>query len=229
MGNLIIILTMLALCASIGFAQDESEKTVTIMGTAATQISADEISWSLTMTVKNKKQDKLAIQADAVLTQILNSLDQLGFNRDDVVISNANTQKKFRNRRNKTPKFTHFELSQAVSFTLEDVEKNDEYWEELTAIEGLRINRKFMFSNSLLEPVRRQLRSDALQSAIQKADEYVEVEGGSVGETLTISELRPNSNHGGINRTMVATGSGLSNHKEKMDISSQIYVTFELE
>ena len=62
----------------------------------------------------------------------------------------------------------------------EDVEQYDEYWHELTSIEGVRLNQNFLTSQ--LEPTRRQMRIDALHAAKQKAEDLAAVVGGQALE-----------------------------------------------
>ena len=129
--------------------------------------------------------------------------------------------------RSESDKFSHYELSQRLTIIQPNIEQYDEYWNELTAIEGIRVNQSFLTSN--LEPTRRQMRIDALHAAIQKAEDFAAVVGGSVGKALSISEFKPNPTQADIYRTSNAMLSEMRARPEKIEVKAQIYVVFELE
>lgn len=221
------IITMLTLLASNTLAQGESVRTVTVVGTASTQIMADKIAWYLTVTVKDDDQNKLRTQADEILLQVMTAVDRLGIDRNDIEFGKVTINMRYKQKnRSESDKFSHYELSQRLTIIQQNVEQYDEYWNELTAIEGIRVNQSFLTSQ--LEPTRRQMRIDALHAAIQKAEDFAAVVGGSVGKALSISEFKPNPRQSYID-AVDARLSQMRARPEKIEVSARVYVVFELE
>lgn len=228
MRKYISIITILTLWTSTAFAQNESARTITVVGSASTEVMADNVAWFLTVTVRDDDQDKLRAQAEEILLQVEAATGRLGIDRDDIEFDKVVINMRYKQKdRRESDKFSHYELSQRITMIQEDVEQYDEYWHELTSIEGVRVNQNFLTSQ--LEPTRRQMRIDALHAAKQKAEDLAAVVGGSVGRALSISEFKPHSTQSDIDRVVTVRGSVMRASPEKIEVAARVYVVFELE
>lgn len=228
MRKSLLIITILTLWAAAAVAQDEPARTVTVVGTASTEIMADNVAWYLTVTVKDNDQDQLRTQADEILLQVTATASRLGVDHDDIVLGKVTINMRYKQKdRRESDKFSHYELSQRISIIQKDIGQYDEYWQELTAIEGVRVSQNFFTSQ--LELTRRQLRIDALNAAKQKAEDLAAVVGGSVGRALSISDFKPSSTQIDNYNVSYLTGSVMNARPEKIEVTARVYVVFELE
>lgn len=228
MRKYVFVITVLTLWVGAAFAQGESPRTVTVVGFASTEIMADNVAWFLTVTVKDDDQEKLRTQAEEILSQVMAATDRLRVNRDDIALGKVTVNMRYKQKnRTESDKFSHYELFQRVTVTQVDIERYDEYWHEFTAIEGIRVDQKFLTSQ--LEPTRRQIRIDALHAAKQKAEDFAAVVGGSIGRTLSVSEFKPNPTQADIDRVANLIGVTGVGRPEKIEVSARVYVVFELE
>ncbi len=228
MKKFILVIAVLALWASAAIAQDRTVGTITVVGSASTQIMADNVAWFLTVTVKDDDQDRLRSQANEIMLQVMAAIDRLGVERDDIEFGKVTINMRYKQKnRSESDKFSHYEFSQQLTITQRDFDQYFKYWNELTAIEGVRVSQNFFTSQ--LEPTRRQLRIDALHAAKEKAEDLAAVIGGSVGRALSISEFKPNPTQTEIDNVAYLRVSAMSAAPEKIEVSARVYVVFELE
>ncbi|UCG62551.1 MAG: SIMPL domain-containing protein [Candidatus Zixiibacteriota bacterium] len=228
MKQYVFIIAAATLWAGVAFAQGEPPRTVTVVGFASTVIMADNVAWHLTVTVKDDDQEKLRTQADEILTQVMAAADRLGIDRNNIALGKVTINMRYKQKkRRESDKFSHYELSQRVTITQTDIERYDEYWQEFTAIEGVRVGQNFFTSQ--LEPTRRQMRIDALNAAKEKAEDLAAVVGGSVGRALSISEFKPNPTQADIDLVANLTAVMGGGKPEKIEVSARVYVVFELQ
>ena len=228
MRKYIFTITILTLWTSTAFAQNESARTITVVGSASTEVMADNVAWYLTVTVKDDDQHKLRARTEEILLQVEAATDRLGIGRDDIEFGKVTINMRYKQKdRRESDKFSHYELFQRLTMIQSAIEQYDEYWHELTAIEGVRVGQNFFTSQ--LEPTRRQMRIDALHAAKQKAEDLAAVVGGSVGKTLSISEFKPHSTKSDLDRVVNVSSSAMRAKPEKIKVSARVYVVFELE
>lgn len=228
MKKFVIIWSLLLIVAKMVYAQGESPRTVTVVGAASTQIMADNIAWYLTVTVKDDHQKELRTQANEILSQVMAAADRLGIDRDSIEYDKAMIRMRYKNKGHReSDQFSHHELSQRLTLFQNDVEQYDEYWRELTAIEGVLVSQGFFTTQ--LEPTRRRIRVDALHAAKEKAEDYAAVIDGSIGKALSISEIKPDPTQSDLEYASALRSSGMRGRPEKIEVSARVYVVFELE
>ncbi|MFH1687652.1 MAG: SIMPL domain-containing protein [bacterium] len=228
MSKYLFIFTILTLWMGTAVAQNEPARTITVVGSASTEIMADNVAWYLTVTVRDDDQNKLRARAEEILLQVQAATGRLGIDRDDIEFGKVTINMRYKQKdRRESDEFSHYELSQGLTIIQSAIEQYDEYWHELTAIEGVRVGQEFFTSQ--LEPTRRQMRIDALHAAKQKAEDMAAVLGGSAGRALSISEFKPNPTQPDIDRVSAVSASVVRAKPEKIEVFAQVYVVFELE
>ena len=223
-----LVIAVLTFWAGATFAQSESARTLTVVGSASTQIMADNVHWTLTVTVKDSHQDKLRARANEILSQVRAAVNRLGLDNDDMVFGKVTITMRYKQKgRRESDEFSHYELSQRITLIQEDVQQYDEYWHELTAIEGVQVRQNFFASQ--LESTSRQLRIDALRAAKQKADDLAAIVGDSVGKALSISEFAPDRSRTDADAMTAVAGVRFVGRPEEIKVSANLYVVFELQ
>jgi len=211
------------------FAQVEQVRTVTVHGTSSAQVMPDRISWVLSVMVRDEERAKLSQQADIILSEVLAAAARLGLQDDEVRIGRVSINMQYKTKdRDESDHFSHYELTQIITLIQSDVDNHDDYWRELTSIEGLRVRQEFMASS--LDATSRRLRIEALQSAHQKAMDMAEVVGATVGRVVSISEFKPNPTQRDIDEVAMQAGVVRGSLKpEGITVTAKIYAVFELE
>ena len=211
MKKLVMILLLSLVSIGAVSAQDDSVRTVTVLGLAGEQIPADNIIWSLNIFVRESKQDKLQKRTDSLLQLIKTKI-------------NTRIQYKTKNRIT-TNKVSYYEYSQRLILTQKEIARYDDFYKAFTSIPGINVEQRYTASQAVTHL--RELRLAALENAQQKAEDYARVIGGTLGDVISISEFNPAQHYAGTNELAYLNDSGVR-QPEKISLSARIYVIFEL-
>jgi hypothetical protein len=229
MNTVKYVLIFLALLSCTASAHEVSGRSVTVSGEAAAIVSPDHVEWNLRIMVRSEVQEELGLQAGDILSQLKAVAKRLGHEDDGIIYGKVTIWMRYKQENNReTEEFSHYELMQPMTVIQTDMSLYEEYWRELTAIDGLQVNQNFVATT--VEDTRRLLRIEALEAAQQKAEDLAAVVGSKVGAAISISEFKPSPEGSYSNNVayMVEVPSSVGKPKG-VHVLVKLYAEFELE
>ncbi|WP_203256364.1 SIMPL domain-containing protein [Hyunsoonleella ulvae] len=189
MQNTIKLFILSILCSSIGYAQHGiknfiDQPYIDVTGTVETEIIPNEISLKIILD-ENDKKGKLSIEKQE--NQMILTLKTLGINVDknlSVLDFNGVYHRKLLGN-NEVIKNKHYQLIVNDGKTLGEV------YEALDACDISNISI-IKTSHTELEKFRRETKLKALKTAKEKANDYAETIGQTIGKALFIQEINNN-------------------------------------
>lgn len=192
----IIGLMGLLISASIHAQNTTDRSTITVTGTAKTEVIPDIMNWKLEVENKGKNLETVANTHAKTVEKLLEILTKFKVKSDKTKTSNMSFGEDWgyilRNRVK-----LGYKASTSVSFSLNDFKQYKALWLELSTIETISV-ASVLYDYSKRTEVENEVRQTALLAAISKAKGLVTVLNNTeLGNPLSIKEgYRPNHGKG---------------------------------
>lgn len=171
-------------------AAQDTERKVSVSGTAVTTTVPDLVIWRLTTTDLDKDLLDAKGKSDAKLKAILGLREELGVAQEDVQTGQLSIRKEYvRDKYGNPGEFKGFLVTRAVSFTERDLKRFDEFLSKF--ISKAEVELDFSFDTTRRHELRTETRLKALAAAKKKAAEMTTALGAALGKVLTIEEEKP--------------------------------------
>ncbi len=159
----------------------ETPRTIEVSGTSAMRVAPDLVVWTLTAVDTNLNLSEAKASNDRKLERLFEMIRQLGVEPEDIQTSRLS----IRRVTGEKNKFLHYELRRTTTVRQKDLERFDEFFDQLvTATDEVNFN----FDHTKRTELRWQARLAATEVARKKAAEVVEALGMNLGRPLTIRE-----------------------------------------
>ena len=225
-----------ALCLSLvcaPAAQAQSVRTVSVVGNAKASVYPDEATWRLNLNARSPDIHEAKRQSDALIQQITLSADRLGVPEADREMGKARIDRVYEQDKNYNErKFRYFSLSRTFVIHQRDLARFEQYFDELVVDAESGAELRYSVSNA--QAIVDSLRLAAVDNARVKAEGMAAQLGASLGPVVLISEYRPADPLHSIRdlEEQLSKQSGVIDLgwrlPEAVEMSSQVYVTFEL-
>ena len=174
----------------VGFASTahaKTERTVSVMGTATTQVVPDMVVWKLTTTSINKNLSTAKAESDRKIQAVLQAARSMGVAHQDLQTGQLAIQRtydhaKFSTRRD----IQKFRVTRELTITQRDIKRFDEILTRL--IKASEMEVRYTLKSSELTELRDQTRLKAVVAAQEKARAMAGALGAKIGRILTMTE-----------------------------------------
>jgi uncharacterized protein len=189
-------LVILSSATAVFSAESESkQRTVSVAGTAVTQVVPDIIIWRVSTSDFDKNLQKAKGASDEKLKAILKVREELGVKPEDVQTGYLSIAKEYeRDDHGNRGAFKYFVVSRSVTLKQRDLKRFDEFLSRLVG--SAEIEASFSFESSRFHEVRAETRLKALRLAKEKAEAMTKELGATLGKVLTIDEYKPQERGG---------------------------------
>lgn len=201
---------------------------VTVSGYAEDWIEPDVAVWNITIQQKGKKLRDLKDVNDRQYDRVLGIADSLGVSVEQIIVGRISIRKEYeRDKHHNVKGFSHYVLTRQVKIVQLDIHRFDEFLDQLL-LEG-DLNARLQYQSTIQDTVRSKLKLQAVESARRKAIAMAEVLGAAVGQPLIISEYPIITDYAQIDRLSKQAGLIQRASPERVHISEQVYIRFNLE
>jgi len=190
MSAALSLVPVLAVIPRWASAAEETQRKVSVSGTAVTTTVPDLVIWRLTTTDLDKDLLVAKGKSDAKLKAILGLRDALGVALEDVQTGYLSIHKEYvRDKFGNPGEFKGFLVTRTVSFTERDLKRFDEFLSKFTS--AAEVEMEFSFDTTRRLELRNETRLKALAAAKKKAADMTAALGATLGKVLTIEEEKP--------------------------------------
>lgn len=186
MKKSILLMSIVVMACSTARAQETTLPNVTVYGTATTEVTPDQMNWSLTITNKGADLSRVADAHNKIVAKVLTLLKDNGVKEEKVQTARMEFGENWEYRNNNRVKEGYF-ASTSVAFELDDFDKYKTLWSGLATIPQVSIGG-IAYDHSKRIDYQNETRIKALLAAKQKANALAETLGSSIGEPLLIEE-----------------------------------------
>lgn len=171
--------------------EPQSLRTITVSGTAVTQVMPDLVVWSISISDFDKNIKIAKEKNDDKFKRILALQESLNINKTDWEISYLRIHKEYERdeRGYVTEKFKHFVIARSLIIRQHDLKRFDEFLDKFVSSAEMEVS--FSLHSSQIYEIRKETRLKALRIAKEKAIAMLEIVGAKIGKVLTINELQP--------------------------------------
>jgi uncharacterized protein YggE len=171
------------------------QRTVSVAGTAVTQVVPDIIVWHISTSDFDKNLQVAKNASDEKLKSILKLREELGVKPEDVQTGYLSIEKEYeRDQHGNRGAFKHFVVRRSVTLKQRDLKRFDEFLSKLVG--SAEIEASFGFESSRQYEARAETRLKALRLAREKAEAMTRELGAKLGKVLTIDEYKPQQQTG---------------------------------
>ncbi len=197
---------LLVIPGRISAAQD-TERTVSVSGTAVTATVPDLVLWRLTTSDLDKDLLAAKGKSDAKLKAILGLREEMGVAIEDVQTGHLSIRKDWvRDRSGNPVEFRGFVITRAIAFTQRDIARFDEFLAKF--VSRAEVELEFSFDTTRRHQLRNETRLKALAVAKEKAADMTAALGADLGKVLTIKEEQPSRSFQTYASNLVASDEG---------------------
>lgn len=185
----IVQILLLLLPLSIAHAADGEfdEPHIVVFGAAETEVSPDEIQWSLSVKTVGPTAVEVSQQHIVEVDDLLQVLATLGQGKDAVETTNMQLGENWVYRNNSREKEGYYGFT-AINFTTRDFKTYIDYWTRLTALKGVSVaGVRFDLSNR--SEIEDQVKVQAIRQGRDKAIGFAAALGAEIGIPLLIEEM----------------------------------------
>ncbi len=210
----------------------DGTSTVTVTGVGHVAVVPDQLAFDLSVSVLRDDLDQALDDGNTAMQAVVDTLKASGVADKDVQTTDLSMYPEYaRKTKGQPPVLTGYRVSHSVSVTVEDFDKASAI---VTAalnaggsgvrLDGLRL--QVGDPDSSLEPAR----SDALDQARAKAEEYAANSGRELGEIVRISEVtdEPYSNELAYSAADRASSADFPIQAGEQDLTANVVVVYEL-
>ena len=225
-----ILITFTISSSPLLFSQENGKRpvrTIQVVGTAEKTITADKMKISAEVRVEDEKLSTAQEQSKASFNQLVTNLKEIGVEPGDLALEDHSLGKHYRTKNGERLQ-DGFYSEREFSITLKKADLLEAVYTELAQAKGITV-RGTTFSRKDEIEIRREVRTNALKAAREKAIEMAEVYGQKIGKVQSIREgsmtpfLTRNTYSNSVDALM-ADGSASG----KVSITSSVEVVFEL-
>ena len=168
----------------------ESERTISVTGTAVIKVEPDYVTWHIVISELDADLGDAKAQSDAKLGSIVGLLDDLDVAREDFETGALRVHKEYeRDERGRELGFVGYAITRVVTVRQRDLARFDEFLEKLLGAAEVEVN--YSLESSEIEERRKESRLEATRAAKEKAQAMVEALGARLGAVWSISEHPP--------------------------------------
>lgn len=230
MKNLFII-TMLFFTLTLSAQNSENVRFIEVRGSSEMEVQPDEMVLSITIQEyfeeefqKNKEPEdyKTKVPLSKIEDGLIKSLRKAGIDKDDIRVSGMGNYWRQQGK--------EFLFSKNLEVKITDFSKVNQLT-SLVDAKGIRSLNVGQMSHSEIEKFRRQVKTDALKDAREKAEYMVESLDEELGEVLSITEMNDGYSRPYMakNRMMVAeAGYDTVEEVQNITISYQVTARFKI-
>jgi uncharacterized protein len=230
MYKTIVAMTGMLLCVAAAHADEIQLPHVTVYGTATTEVTPDQMVWSLSVKNKGLVLTEVAQKHTQIVADLLQFLKQASIPEDTIQTARMEFGENYEDRNHERVQ-EGFRASTDVSFKCSDLGKYRDLWIGLAAIDGVTVD-DVSYEHSKRIDYQNETRIKALLTAKEKAVALAKALGAEIGEPLFIeedpsagSDWRPSTINcfqgpAGDDRKVVALG--------KIEIWTTVRVVFRL-
>ena len=167
-------------------------RTVSVTGTATTQVVPDTIIWRVTTTSEHPKLSKAKALSDTQMSAVLKTARKLGVSDQDLQTGHLQVTKEYeRNQYGKPGAFRHFKVVRQLTIKERDISAFDRFLTGLVSSAELEVS--YALSTSDITRIRHKTRLDAVKAARDKAAAMLDVLGESLGPVMSLSAEQANA------------------------------------
>lgn len=173
-----------------GFAQDsvEHNSLVSVTGTGTVHIVPDKVLIKARVEHTGKSAAEVKAHNDEIVNEVIKYLKSKGIEPKNFRTEYLNLNKDY----NYNTKETFFSANQAISIQLNDLDRYEEIMRGLLET-GLNRIDGIEFQTSKNDKLEAEARKLAVLNAREKASEYAEALGQSIGQAYSINEVQTNN------------------------------------
>ncbi len=197
----VLVLASCFLCIMAANANAKTERTVSVVGTATTQVVPDMVVWKISTTSSNKKLSVAKAESDRKIKAVLNTARSLGVAHQDIQTGHMAVQRiydhgKFTSQRG----LRSYRVTREVTITQREISRFDEILSKLIQASDMEV--RYTLESSILTSIRDETRLKAVKAAKKKAKAMAGALGAGLGKVLTLTE---DSYRGGYNQPITNT------------------------
>ena len=167
-------------------ADEATQPSISVTGTAVTRVTPDTIVWTITTTDEDRDLAIAKQASDEASKRVMALGDKLGLDRGQLTSGRLAIEKVFnRDMRGNKTSFKHYRVQRHYTLKQNDLTKFDEF---LTHIVGGPVEARFVFESSRIYDLRNETRIKAIKLARKKAEAMAAALGSQVGKPIMISE-----------------------------------------
>lgn len=167
----------------------ESQRKITVSGTAVSKVSPDTIIWRLNVVSEHAELPKACAENEKTVADLIKfQKEELsGGAGSEIQTGLLNIRKVYEKDRNRNnTKFKHFQVTRVVTLCQREIAKFENVYRTLSTLPD--IESSYTLESSKYTDVRRETRLEAAKMARTKAKEMTEVLDSNLGQVLEISE-----------------------------------------
>jgi uncharacterized protein len=216
-------------------ASDESSsgtRTVTVQGVGHVSVVPDQLAFDVGVGITRDDLNTALNDSNAAMKQVIDTLVAAGVDEKDVQTTDLSMNPVYSNRRGQPTEFKGYRVDQTVSVVVEDLAKGSDIVSAAVAAggTGVRLNGLRLQvgdPEAALGPAR----SDAVDQARAKAEEYAADTGHELGEVVKVSEVADQSYDGDMSYALRdgADAASIPIQAGQADLTASVVVVFELE
>lgn len=168
----------------------EATRTITVTGVGHVAVVPDELGFQLSVSVLRDDLDQAMNDGNSAMQSVIDTLTSAGVADKDVQTTDVSLYPEYGHRRGEPRTLRGYRVNQTVSVTVDDLSKASAVVAaalaaggEGVSLDGLQL--QVSDQDGRLEPAR----SDALDQAKAKAEEYAAHAGQELGDIVRISEV----------------------------------------
>jgi uncharacterized protein YggE len=179
---------ILVLLLSSSFLYPQESRFIEVTGTANIEYPADQINWSVSIKKIESSLDESSSKANSVLNDLLTSLEQIGIEKNDILVAPIQQGRYYENEYDRQyKKFAGFYSGINVNFILQDMSKYQQLVKQLSESDEYE-NLRSSWKDSEYEEHHKGTLIQASDNAKNKAFYLAENLGMQIGSVLEIQE-----------------------------------------
>ena len=210
--------------------ESSSTRTVTVTGVGHVSVVPDQLVFDLSVDAVRDDLDTAIADSSAAMQQVVDTLTSAGVPAKDVQTTNLSMDPEYTHERGQRPTLVGYRVSQTVSVTVEDLDKASDIVSAAASAGGTEVRLNGLRlqvgdPEASLTPAR----TDALDQARAKAEEYAAETGHELGEVVKVSEVSDQ----GYDRDMAyelsaADSASVPIQPGEADLTASVVVVYEL-
>jgi uncharacterized protein YggE len=156
-----------------GNTPDNSQQTITVMGTATTHVSPDRVALSFAVETRNKTAAAALDENNILMQRVLDALQEAGVRQNDTQTANFNIMPNYQNApMTMGPgNLTGYTVTNTIQITSSDLDHVSDWIDTAVNAGSNRVNNiSFTLSEAMMKNIRNSLITQAIDDARGKAD-----------------------------------------------------------
>lgn len=211
----------------------EATRTITVTGVGHVAVVPDELGFQLSVSVLRDDLDQAMNDGNSAMQSVIDTLTSAGVADKDVQTTDVSLYPEYGHRRGEPRTLRGYRVNQTVSVTVDDLTKASDVVAaalaaggEGVSLDGLQL--QVSDQDGKLEPAR----SDALDQAKAKAEEYAAHAGQELGDIVRISEAADQAYDRDLAYASAADGAAeaapMPLAPGEQDLTANVLVVYEL-